>query len=99
MPALCPTLIGRDDLLALADRRLAGARGGAGHLLFLAGEAGIGKTRLLAEVCERAAAAGFAVFKVAAYPGDAEIAGGLLADLATATGSGLDVRLREGDTH
>jgi DNA-binding CsgD family transcriptional regulator len=41
---------GRDDLLALADRRLAAAAAGQGHLLFVAGEAGIGKTRLLAAV-------------------------------------------------
>ena len=38
---------GRDDLLALAERRLAAVREGQGHLLLLSGEAGIGKTRLL----------------------------------------------------
>ena len=41
---LCPVLIGRDDLLALADRRLAATATGAGELLLLSGEAGIGKT-------------------------------------------------------
>ena len=44
---LCPILVGRDEPLALADCRLSAARSGTGHLLFLAGEAGIGKTRLL----------------------------------------------------
>jgi hypothetical protein len=47
----------------------------------LVGEAGIGKTRLLEAIRERAAAAGFAVRGAGAYPGDAEVAGGLLADL------------------
>jgi MoxR-like ATPase len=70
---LCPVLVGRADLLALADRRIAAARDGTGHLLLLAGEAGIGKTRLLEAIRERAAAAGFAVFGVAAYPADAEV--------------------------
>jgi predicted ATPase len=45
-----PVLVGRDDLLALAERRLGEVAGGRGQLLFVAGEAGIGKTRLLAAV-------------------------------------------------
>src|SRR5881296_2496445 len=81
---LSPVLVGRDDLAALASRRLAAVRDGAGHLLFLAGEAGIGKSRLLAEVCGRAADQGMRVVSVAAYPRDAEVAGGLLGDLADA---------------
>jgi len=76
-----PILVGRDDLVALADRRLAAAAEGRGELLFLAGEAGIGKTRLLAEVVRRAE--GFTVITAGASPGDAEVAGGLLADLAS----------------
>ncbi|WP_433219540.1 ATP-binding protein [Dactylosporangium sp. CS-047395] len=79
MQPLCPVLIGRDDLLALADRRLGEVRAGAGHVLFLAGEAGIGKTRLLEAILARATAAGFAVRTIPAYPGDAEVAGGMLA--------------------
>ncbi|WP_433060879.1 ATP-binding protein [Dactylosporangium sp. CS-033363] len=81
MQPLCPVLIGRDDLLALADRRLGEVRAGAGHVLFLAGEAGIGKTRLLEAILARATAAGFAVRTIHAYPGDAEVAGGMLAGL------------------
>jgi len=38
MRPLCPVLVGRGDLVALADRRLAAARTGTGHLLFLAGD-------------------------------------------------------------
>ena len=45
-----PVLIGRADLLDLAGRRLAEAAGGAGAMLFLSGEAGIGKTRLRGDI-------------------------------------------------
>src|SRR5690348_14417655 len=85
-PPLSPVLVGRDDLAALAARRLAAVRDATGHLLFLAGEAGIGKTRLLHEVCTAAAADGVPVYGVGAYPRDAEVAGGLLADLAAVLG-------------
>jgi predicted ATPase len=77
-----PVLVGRDDVLALADRRLAAAAGGQGELLFFAGEAGIGKSRLLREVAVRAAGAGFAVIGAGASPGDAEVAAGLLSEFA-----------------
>jgi DNA-binding CsgD family transcriptional regulator/tetratricopeptide (TPR) repeat protein len=77
-----PVLIGRDDLLALADRRLASAADSHGELLFLAGEAGIGKTRLLREIAKRAADAGFAVIGTGASPGDSEVAAGMLTELS-----------------
>ena len=51
-------LFGREDLLELGRRRLDQARAGAGGLLFLAGEAGIGKSRLLREIAEEARPAG-----------------------------------------
>ncbi|MFF5079146.1 ATP-binding protein [Actinoplanes sp. NPDC000266] len=103
-----PVLVGRDDLIALADRRLAAA---TGELLFLAGEAGIGKTRLLGEIVRRAREAGYTVLAAGASPGDTEIAGGLLADLGAemrrdpatrAAGERLQQRLHEladGDQH
>jgi DNA-binding CsgD family transcriptional regulator len=101
-------MVGRDDLVALADRRLAAD---TGELLFLAGEAGIGKTRLLGEIVRRARGMGYTVLAAGAAPGDTEVAGGLLADIgaemrrfpATAdAGRQLDVRLRsiaDGDEH
>lgn len=108
----CPVLVGRVDLLALADRRLLAARDGAGELLFLAGEAGIGKTRLLTEVTKNAGGLGFAVVTAAAFPRDTEVAGGVLAELAAALGrtsawagigAGLADRLHaeggDGDAH
>ncbi|MFI5893565.1 helix-turn-helix transcriptional regulator [Actinoplanes sp. NPDC051513] len=76
-----PILVGRDDLVALAERRLVSAAEGCGELLFLAGEAGIGKSRLLAEIVRRAE--GFTVVTAGASPGDAEVPGGLLADLGS----------------
>jgi predicted ATPase len=110
-----PVLVGRDEFLALADRRLAAAAGGQGHLLLVAGEAGIGKTRLLASIARRAQRHGLAVVRAAAFPGDAEESGGLLLDLAgdlrqsqdsyrNDTGVAMSARLRElatvgGDRH
>ena len=77
-------LVGRDDLVALADRRLAGALSGSGLVLFLAGEAGIGKTRLLSEACRLASEQDFTVIEMGAYPRDLEVGGGVLTDLAAA---------------
>jgi DNA-binding CsgD family transcriptional regulator len=81
-PLVCPILVGRDDLLALAERRLAQAMGGRGHVLFLAGEAGIGKTRLLGSIERRAAALGFRVARGGTYPGDLEVPGAVFLELA-----------------
>jgi DNA-binding CsgD family transcriptional regulator/tetratricopeptide (TPR) repeat protein len=67
----------------LADRRIAEAAGGRGGLVFLAGEAGIGKTRLLGSVDRRAQRAGFSVARAAAFTGDAVASGGVLLDLAS----------------
>ncbi len=110
-----PVLVGRDELLALADRRLTQAAAGRGHLLFLAGEAGIGKTRLLASIARRAERLDFGVVRGAAFRGDAQASGGVLLDVAghlrrsadediKAVGQALTERLRdplikEGDQH
>jgi DNA-binding CsgD family transcriptional regulator/tetratricopeptide (TPR) repeat protein len=78
-----PVLVGRDDFLSLAEGRLAQAAAGAGQLLFVAGEAGIGKTRLLSAIARRAHASSFAVVRAAAFPGDVQSFAGLLLDLAS----------------
>ena len=77
-----PVLVGRDSFLALIEDRLAAAAAGEGRLLFVAGEAGIGKTRLLSAVARRADADGFAVVRAAAFPDDVQSLAGLLLDLA-----------------
>jgi class 3 adenylate cyclase/tetratricopeptide (TPR) repeat protein len=41
--------VGRDDAVATLDRALAGVRGGRGQAVFVVGDAGIGKSRLLLE--------------------------------------------------
>lgn len=83
-PRTSPVLVGRDDLLDLAERRLGEARSGRGQVLFLAGEAGIGKTRLLGALERRAALNAMSVVRAAAFPRDLEITGGPFLDLARA---------------
>jgi predicted ATPase len=83
-PRLCPVLVGREDVLAVARRRWTTAAGGAGHVLFLAGEAGIGKTRSIREILAEVRAAGGRTVAAAAHPHDAETVGGLLAESAAA---------------
>jgi DNA-binding CsgD family transcriptional regulator/tetratricopeptide (TPR) repeat protein len=77
-----PILVGRDDLLSLSQRRLAEAAAGHGQLLFVAGEAGIGKTRLIGAIATQAHS-GYEVVRAAAFPGDGQSSAGLLLDLAT----------------
>jgi predicted ATPase len=47
---LSPTLIGREDLLDLAERRWLSRRRVDGQFLLLAGEAGVGKSRFMAAI-------------------------------------------------
>ncbi|MGH8889899.1 MAG: helix-turn-helix transcriptional regulator [Acidothermaceae bacterium] len=104
--AASPVVVGRDELLALAIRRIDEAAAGRGELLLVAGEAGIGKTRLLASISRHAEQSSFAVVRAAAFRGDAEASGGLLLDLAgdlrrtenersRAAGAAISQRLRE----
>jgi predicted ATPase len=76
----CPILIGREEpaaLLAAAVRRLSGPRRGAA--LVLAGEAGIGKSRLAGHMSAAADRAGIRVVTGRALPGGI---GGILAPVA-----------------
>jgi ATP/maltotriose-dependent transcriptional regulator MalT len=90
-----PVLVGRDSQLGLIEQRLAGAAAGAGRLLFVAGEAGIGKTRLLGSAARRAQRTGFAVVRAAAFPGDVQSFAGLLLDLASSLASAEEPALTE----
>lgn len=62
-PLICPTLVGRERELAALDEVLSRARGGRGRTLRLVGEAGVGKSRLVAEGIARATAQGFRVLR------------------------------------
>src|SRR5512147_1441593 len=55
---LCPVIVGRDDLLERIDLLLGEVAKGRGSTLFLAGSAGLGKTRLLRAAIAKATAAG-----------------------------------------
>jgi DNA-binding CsgD family transcriptional regulator len=85
-PLICPVIVGRDDLIALGARRLDEAVAGRGHLLLVAGEAGIGKTRLVGAFADDAAGRGATVVRGATYPRDFEVAGSVFVDLASALG-------------
>ena len=80
-PLLSPLLVGRDDLLNLADRRLAEAAEGNGQLLLLAGQAGVGKSRLLQVILRKARTAGFKVARADLAPQDLLVPLGSILDL------------------
>jgi hypothetical protein len=59
----CPILVGRQAHLDALGGLIGAAQSGQGQVALLAGEAGIGKSRLAAEVAALAAAQGFAVLQ------------------------------------
>jgi class 3 adenylate cyclase len=69
--ALCPVLIRRDDELGVLEDALLAARRGESRFVVLAGEAGIGKTRLSRELADEARELGCAVLSGGAS--DAEV--------------------------
>ncbi|HUC60226.1 MAG TPA: BREX system ATP-binding domain-containing protein [Streptosporangiaceae bacterium] len=58
---LCPVLVGREAELSVLTAALDKAESGEGGVVFLAGEAGVGKSRLARELSTLAASRGFAV--------------------------------------
>jgi DNA-binding CsgD family transcriptional regulator len=78
----CPLLIGRDDLLELAARRLDDVIAGRGQFLLLAGEAGIGKTRFLAAIRHMAEDRGLRGADGAVAPQDRNVPASSILDLA-----------------
>ena len=62
-PIVSRALFGREAELAALDAALAQARSGSGQVVLIAGEAGIGKTRLVAEARSRTRAAGSTVLE------------------------------------
>src|SRR5690349_3401775 len=52
-PIICPLLIGRASELTTLDWRIAQVLAGQGQIILIAGEAGVGKSRLLSEAVAR----------------------------------------------
>src|SRR5947207_14564486 len=69
-PILCPVLIGRGAELTALRLLVDRARSGKGQLVLLSGEAGIGKSRLVAEARTYATAQGFLLLQGQCFPTD-----------------------------
>jgi DNA-binding CsgD family transcriptional regulator/Flp pilus assembly protein TadD len=54
-----PVFVGRSEELRQLDHTLAAVQSGAGRCVLVSGEAGIGKSRLIVEICTKAVGSGF----------------------------------------
>src|SRR5687768_16360929 len=81
---VCPVLVGRAPQLVSLDRQLAQAGAGQGQVALIGGEAGVGKSRLVAEVKGRAIGQGFAVLQVRCFEPDRALPYAPLCDLLRA---------------
>lgn len=79
--ALSPKLFGRDAQVAVLRHTLAAAQAGQGRCLMLAGEAGVGKSRLVAEAKTRAAPLGITILQGACFEPDRTMPFAPLVDL------------------
>ncbi|HKY88691.1 MAG TPA: AAA family ATPase [Candidatus Limnocylindrales bacterium] len=87
-----PALIGRDDEVRRIEAALARASAGRGGTLLLAGETGVGKTRLMREATELARRRGYRVLDGRAYPVEQGLAYAPLSDALGSYLRGLDAR-------
>jgi len=69
-PVVCPVVIGRTTELTGLRSLLERAKSGVGQVMVLSGEAGIGKSRLVAETKAVATAEGFLVLQGSCFPTD-----------------------------
>jgi tetratricopeptide (TPR) repeat protein/energy-coupling factor transporter ATP-binding protein EcfA2 len=83
-PIVCPILIGRGPQLDRILRRVAEARTGHGQVILVSGEAGIGKSRLVAEVQAHANQAGARVLQGHCFEPDRTLPYAPLQDLLPA---------------
>jgi DNA-binding NarL/FixJ family response regulator/tetratricopeptide (TPR) repeat protein len=60
---LCPIIVGREDEISAFEQALRSASAGDGRVVLVAGDAGIGKTRLVSELAQRASADGLPVLR------------------------------------
>jgi predicted ATPase/DNA-binding CsgD family transcriptional regulator len=80
-PVVCPVLIDRMNELAILHALIDEAKSGRGRVVLLYGEAGVGKSRLLAEVKSHAAAHDFLLLQGSCFPTDHTIPYAPLLDL------------------
>lgn len=83
-PVVCPVLIGRTPLLKALDGLVEKAIVGEGQIAFVAGEAGIGKSRLVAEARERATSRGMLCAKGNCFETDSSLPYAPVLDLLNA---------------
>lgn len=88
------TFIGREGELTAVGDLLGALAAGEGRVLFVAGEPGIGKTALIAEVLERGRERGFQVLSGRAAEFERDLPFGVLADALEHRGNCLGERLR-----
>src|SRR5579859_2521589 len=69
-PIICPTLVGRIGQFATLQRLIEQAKQGEGHVVLISGEAGIGKSRLVAEAKNHAEGQGFLLLQGNCFPTD-----------------------------
>jgi DNA-binding CsgD family transcriptional regulator len=81
---VCPVLVGRAAQLDTLKRLCADVRGGSGRTLLIAGEAGVGKSRLAAEAGAYARAAGWATLRGACGEAEQALPFGVLVDMLRA---------------
>lgn len=89
-PIISPVLVGRVSEMDRLERALAAARLGQGQCFIVAGEAGVGKSRLVAEVCADAANQGFLTLPGQCFEQDASFPYAPLIDLLRAFCAGRD---------
>jgi len=87
-PVVCPVTIGRAPHLDAFERSLAEAVDGRGQTLLVAGEAGVGKSRLVAEARGRAALRGMAVLEGHCFESQRALPYAPLIDLLRTAASG-----------
>lgn len=69
-PLLCPQIIGRTPEFAALALLVEQARGGQSHIALIAGDAGIGKSRLVSELKSFSEAQGFLIIQGVCFPTD-----------------------------
>jgi DNA-binding CsgD family transcriptional regulator len=80
---LCPVIVGRDDVLELLDGAVADLAKGRGRTLFLSGQAGLGKTRLIRATIRKAQAAGIRIDGGSVAPQDLQVPLASIREMAT----------------